>query len=143
MPKDPSEFEASEYELEILARHVLRLFLEKDCGGFLSGHYSGSSVGYCANRFEQLSDYIDEKTKQTIIDETDEHFHNIHGDSWECYKMKFEPGFFSTSADEEAIRRVVKRLPQMDGDEDDYWEMVGNTYSLDYAQVLRESWDAN
>ena len=121
MPNALSNFEVSEYELGILARHFLGLYFEKDCSGFLSGHYSGSIAGNCANRFKEISDHIDEKTKQAIIDEADEHFHEIHGDSWQCYKMKFEPGcFFSTPPDIKAILREVEKLPQLDIDEDEY-----------------------
>ena len=139
--KQNADFIVDEYELRTLARHYLTLYLEKSYAGFVSGQESGSSVSNCLRRFDEIRNHLADETTQEIIDDADQHYRNLNGDSWECFKLKFEPGFFSRPADKTAIMREVNRLPVLDIPVDEYWQKVEEVYSVEYARMLKSAFD--
>ncbi|MDB4777838.1 hypothetical protein OAG68_00110 [bacterium] len=123
---------ANDWELQELAYLHLRRFVENDKFGFLSGHYGGSGNANHLRRFNEVCELLSDQVRQEIIDLLDETFRCEEGDSWQAYKYSVHAGFFSKPVDIQAIQRLVEELPNKN------WDEVGNVYSFDYADVLKE-----
>lgn len=130
-------YRPDEYDIAILAKHYLRLFIEKDIHGFLTGHCSGSSLVTCATKFWELHDLLDKESARSALNDIEQEFRSIHGDEWEAYKCTLCENLFPGGHDTCAIVRLVEQLPKLDVADDEYWNNVGNVYSHDYAKVLR------
>jgi hypothetical protein len=124
------------WELADLARPYLEEFFIQDIHGFLTGHYGGSRVGACYKRFDEIAELLGPVARREIVDKVEATFKEKHGDCWEAYKFLFKPGFFSASADLNAILRLASDIPE------GKWDEAGNYYSFDYVAVLREIEDA-
>ena len=143
MSETQEPLQISEYEIQVLAKHFLRWFIQDDISSFFTGHYSGSAQVRRFTRFAEVCEHLDDQSKQMVIDETEGEFKGEYGDEWEVYKLSKNPTFFSSPADVTAIRRIVNDLPQIDMDDDDeYWREVSNVYSPEFASVLRQVSDA-
>lgn len=139
MPRFP-ELVLDQFDVETLAREYLEKSIDLFSFSFFTGNCEEAMAQRLWDRFETVVAVLGEVERQRFIDELDFLESKRQGDDWQVFKSTWKPGFFSTPADQEAIKRLATSiLDHFDNLDDDAFSSVLDRYGLDFLAVLEKA----